>query len=134
MKSLNPTYLFLMLFMLFATSCAEEEEPGIYDQLLGTWELTGKSIDEQPVTLSACEQLNTLEFQEYNLCILFDGCAGDSIFSGWNYTYDMLNIAALLPAGYYVEQIDESSLVISRKDLTGEGDLQETVLSYIRNH
>jgi len=45
----------------------------------------------------------------------------------------MLNIAALLPAGYYVEQIDESSLVMKRKDLTDAGDLQETVLSYIRN-
>jgi hypothetical protein len=128
---LNPTYLFLLLFMFFATSCAEEE-PGIYDQLLGSWGLTAKSIDNQPVTLSACEQLSTLEFQEYNLCILYDGCAGDSVFSGWNYTYDMVNIAAQLPAGYYVEQIDESSLVIMRKDLTDAGDLQETELSYIR--
>lgn len=131
MKSRNPNYLLLTLFMLFAISCAEEE-PGIDDQLLGTWELTGKSIDNQPVTLSACEQLNTLEFQEYNLCILYDGCTGDSIFSGWNYTYDMLNIAALLPAGYYIEQLDDSSLVIKRNDLTDAGELQETVLSYIR--
>ena len=132
MKTLNPTYLFLLLFMFFATAC-EEEAPDVYDQLLGTWELTAKSIDDQPVALTECEQLNTLEFQEYNLCILYDGCAGDSIFSGWNYTYDMLNIAAQLPAAYYVEQIDESSLVIMRKDLTDAGALQETELSYIRN-
>lgn len=131
MKPLNPTYLIIMFFLFLVSSCAEEE-PGIAEQLLGIWELTGKSIDNQPVTLSDCEQLSTLEFQEYNLCIMYDGCAGDSIYSGWNYTYDMLNIAALLPAGYYIEQLEENSLVIKRNDLTVEGDLQETVLSYIR--
>jgi hypothetical protein len=120
----------LLLFLSF--SCTEE--PGIDQDLFGVWVLSEQTVDGSSITLSACEKLSSIEFQEDNFCILFEGCAGDSVFSGWNYKYEMINIAELLPAAFYIESLDAISLIIKRNDITLEGDLQETLLSYSRKN
>jgi hypothetical protein len=118
-------------FVLVSISCAKEES-GIGDQLIGHWKLTAKSIDNLPVSLSACEQQNGIIFQENNICLLIDGCTGDTANSGWNYKDEMLNISIHLPAAYYVDQVDEATLKIRRKDISPEGNLQVTLLSYLK--
>jgi hypothetical protein len=120
-----------ILLLVLSFSCTEE--PGIDQDLVGIWVLSEQTVDGSSIVLSACEKLSTIEFQEDNFCILFDGCSGDSIFSGWNYRYEMINIAELLPAAFYIESLDANSLVIKRNDITLEGDLKETVLSFLKN-
>ncbi len=119
-----------ILLMLLSFSCTEE--PGIDQDLLGVWVLSEQTVDGSDLALSACEKQSFIEFQEDNFCILFEGCTGDSIFSGWNYKYEMINIAVLLPAAFYIESLDAISLVIKRNDITPDGKLQETILSYSR--
>ncbi len=132
MKTLNPIYLLVLLLVFFVAACTEEDV-GMEGQLTGTWKLSSKTVDEMAVVLSECEKQNILELQDYNFCLMIDGCTQDTVFSGWNYTYDMLSISVLLPAAFYVEQIDATSLVLKRNDITSEGELQETTLSYLRN-
>jgi hypothetical protein len=120
----------LLLFLSF--SCTEE--PGIDQDLFGVWVLSEQTVDGSSIVLSACEKLSSIELQEDNFCILFDACAGDSVFSGWNYNYEMINIAELLPAAFYIESLDAISLVIKRNDITVEGNLQETIFSYSRKN
>ena len=119
-----------MLFLSF--SCTEE--PGIDQDLFGVWVLSEQTVDGSSIALSACEKLSSIELQEDNFCILFDACVGDSVFSGWNYNYEMINIAELLPAAFYIESLDAISLVIKRNDITLEGDFQESLLSYSKKN
>jgi hypothetical protein len=112
-------------------SCAGDD-PGIEDQLIGKWMLTGKTVSDIPVVLSDCEKSGVIEFRTGNACLLVDACAGDSVNSGWNYKYDMVNISAHLPAAYYVDQIDVSVLTLRRNDITDAGNLQVTLLSYVK--
>jgi len=121
---------FLILFLSF--SCTKE--PGVDQDLIGVWALSEQSLDGSAIALSACEKLSTIEFQENNFCILFDGCTNDSVFSGWNYNYEMINIAELLPAAFYIESLDAASLVIKRNDITQDGNLQEIILSYSKKN
>jgi len=119
------------LLVLASISCAKDES-GIGDQLTGHWKLTAKSIDNVPVTLSECEKQSAIIFQVNNICLLIDGCTNDTTNSGWNYKYDMLNISQHLPAAYYVDQVDETTLNIRRNDISPEGNLQVTLLSYLK--
>jgi len=128
--NIKSSVIILLLFL----SCSCTEEPGIDQELFGVWALSEQTVDGSSIVLSACEKLSTIEFQEDNFCILFDACTGDSVFSGWNYNYEMINIAELLPAAFYIESLDANSLVIKRNDITLEGDLQETVLSYSKKN
>jgi hypothetical protein len=111
-----------------AFSC-QKEEAGIEDQLIGKWTLTDKTVAGVPVILTDCEKLSAIEFRN-NSCLLLDGCAGDTANSGWNYKYGMLNLSVHLPAAYYIDQLDETVLQLSRKDISQEGQLQVTLLSY----
>lgn len=131
MKSIALKILPLFLAFLLVNACSKEEE-SIEDQLLGMWSLSAKSIDNSPVSLSDCEKLSTIEFQEKNFCILYDGCTQTSMNSGWNYKYDMLNIAQHLPAAFYIETLDKTTLLLRENSITSEGDLQKTVLTYTK--
>ena len=122
------TICLLAAGMLYCTG----EEPGIEDQLIGKWTLTGKTIGDVPVVLTDCEKSGSVEFRANNACLLVNACTADSVNSGWNYKYDMLNISAHLPAAYYIDQLDESALTVRRNDITAEGNLQVTLLSYVR--
>lgn len=133
MKSLNPIFLIFLTLILLTAACTDEEI-GIEDQLIGIWTLSEKTVDDVPVSLSDCEKLSTIEFQEYNFCILYDACAGDSINSGWSYRYEMLNIAELLPVAFYINEITDNALVIKRNDITSQGELQSTIQSYLKKH
>ncbi|MBE0654086.1 MAG: lipocalin family protein [Bacteroidales bacterium] len=129
MKSIPLKILPFFLAILTITACSKEEE-SMEDQLLGVWALSAKTIDNTPVSLTDCEKLSTIEFQEKNFCILYDGCVETSVNSGWNYKYDMLNIAEYLPVAFYVEKLDKSTLTIKSNDITSEGNLQVTIMSY----
>ncbi len=122
----------LGLLALLAFACDKDDEAGVEDLLPGIWMLSEKVIDGQAVTLSDCEKQSTIEFFSHNICVLYDACEDTSVNSGWSYTYEMLNISVHLPAAYYVEHIDNSSLRISRYDITDEGGLQSTLFSYNR--
>jgi hypothetical protein len=45
----------------------------------------------------------------------------------------MLNVSEILPAAFYIEQLDETILKIKRNDISAEGNLQVTVLTYIKS-
>ncbi len=132
MKSNTLRIITCCLFAIAVFACDKEEKESIEELLTGVWVLTEKTIDGQSVTLSDCEKESTIEFLDNNICILYDGCEETTINSGWNYKYDMLNIAVHLPAAYYVEHIDKSSLEISRYDLASEGELMLTIFSYLK--
>jgi hypothetical protein len=117
--------------VLLPLSC-KKESASTEDLILGKWTLTEKTVDQVPVILSDCEKLNTIEFRLNNFCLLYDGCAADSVNSGWDYKYGMLNISKQLPAAYYIEQLDGTSLKIRRNDIAAEGNLQVTVLSWLK--
>ena len=123
-----------VIILLLLLTCSCTEEPGIDQELFGVWVLSEQTVDGSGTALSACEKQSTIEFQKDNFCILFDACSGDSVFSGWNYKYEMINIAELLPVAFYLESLDAISLVIKRNDITLEGNLQETILSYSKKN
>jgi len=112
-------------------SCTREN-PGVEDQLTGIWKLTGKTTGNIPDSLSDCEKQSTIEFRVNNTCLLYNACTGDTIHSGWDYKYEMLNISQHLPAAYYIEQLDGTVLTIRRNDISSVGELQSTVLSYLK--
>jgi hypothetical protein len=119
------------MLAFFAISC-NKDSISIEDQLIGKWILTDKTVSDIPAILSECEKLSTIEFRGNNYCLLYDACADDTTHSGWNYKYEMLNISEHLPAAYYIDQLDDTSLIVSRKDISSAGDLEVTVLSYVK--
>lgn len=131
MNSVTLRVTILGVLLLAAFSCSKEED-GVEIRILGTWRLTEKVVDQVPAVLSECELASTLEFQENSLCVLLDGCTSKKTNSGWNYRYDMLNISVQLPAAYYIEKLDGESLVIRRQDITADGNLMVSVLTYLK--
>ena len=131
MNSVTLRVTILGVLLLAAFSCSKEEA-GVETRIIGIWRLTEKVVDQVPAALSECELASTLEFQENNLCVLLDGCTNKITNSGWNYRYDMLNISVQLPAAYYIEKLDGESLVIRRQDITTDGNLMVSVLTYIK--
>jgi hypothetical protein len=120
---------FLMLVFSLA-GCTKEDDDNTETRLLGLWMLNSKTIDGSGVSLSDCEKRSSVNLQEFNLCILYDGCSETSQNSGWSYKHEMLNIALHFPAAYYIDELTTQSLVLSRQDITDQGQLQVTVLSY----
>ncbi len=120
-------------FLLFAVFSCEEEEEKLDIQLVGKWKLSEKIVGSSVAALSECEMQSTVELKEKNLCTLYDACNDLSINSGWSYKSDMLNISEYLPAAFYVDQVDKTTLTLRRKDISSEGTLQVTVLKYIRS-
>lgn len=119
-------------FFLFAVFSCEKEEENIDIQLVGKWKLSEKIIGGSVAALSECEKQSTIELKEKNLCLLYDACNDLSVNSGWSYKSDMLNISEYLPAAFYVDQLDKSSMTLRRNDISPEGNLQVTVLKYNR--
>ena len=132
MKAIALKTLTLCLLILLVFSCKKEEE-NLEIQLTGKWSLTEKSVDNIPVTLSACEKESYLDLQEKNQCVIYNACSDESINSGWNYKDEMLNISEYLPAAFYIEQLDNTSLKLKRNDISSEGNLQVTFLQYSKN-
>ena len=116
----------------FAVFSCEKDDENIDIQLVGKWKLSEKIVDNSTAALSDCEKQSTLELKEKNLCLLYDACNDLSINSGWSYKFDMLNISEYLPVAFYVDQVDKSSLMLRRNDISPEGNLQVTVLKYTR--
>jgi hypothetical protein len=123
--------LALCILTLVAFSC-KKSDVSTEDLLISTWTLTDKTIDNIPVTLTDCEKQMTMEFQVNNFCLVYNACSKETINSGWIYKYEMLNISECLPAAFYIQQLDNASLKLMRKDISSEGNLQVTVLSYIK--
>ena len=123
--------LALCILTLVTFSC-KKSEVSTEDLLISTWTLTDKTIDNIPVTLSDCEKQSSIEFQVNNFCLLYNACSKETINSGWNYKYEMLNISEYLPAAFYIQQLDNASLKLMRKDISTLGSLQVTVLSYVK--
>jgi len=126
------TKLLIFLFLAITgiiVSC-DKDETTTESLLLGKWKLTGKTIDASAVNLTNCEGLSRLELYEKNLCLIADSCQHKVIRSGWSYKYDMLNIAYDLPAAYYVETVNSTTLQLKRKDFSALGNLQITILNY----
>ncbi|MFA5815775.1 MAG: hypothetical protein WC865_09180 [Bacteroidales bacterium] len=131
MKAVALKVLTFCLLTLVAFSCKKEDE-SIEDLLIDKWTLTDKTVDNIPVTLSDCEKQSSIEFQVNNFCLLYDACTDITINSGWNYKYEMLNISEYLPVAFYIEQLDKTSLKVRRNDISPVGNLQVTVLSYLK--
>jgi hypothetical protein len=131
MKAVDLKLISLFVLIFVAFSC-KKADVNTEDQLIAKWMLTDKTVDNNPVLLNDCEKRSSLEFQASNFCLLYDACADATTNSGWNYKYEMLNISELLPAAFYIEQVDNSVLKLRRKDISPEGKLQVTVLSYVK--
>jgi len=119
------------LLAIVVFSCTKEDA-GVEDQLTGKWMLQDKTVDDAQIELTDCEKMNTIEFRENNFCLLYDACNDVTTNSGWNYKYGMLNISEHLPAAYYIEQIDVNTLKMKRNDINSEGNLQVTVLTWLK--
>lgn len=132
MKALALKIVCLSLLLTTVFSCTKEDD-NTEAMLIGTWTLTEKTLDNTPVVLSDCEKLSYIEIREKNICILYDDCLSKTTNSGWNYKSAMLNISEYLPAAFYIEQLDNSSLVLKRNDISTEGNLQVTILFYSKN-
>lgn len=131
MKAVAVKALTLCVLVFAAFSC-EKDATSIEDQLIGKWKLSEKTVGSVPVVLSDCEKSSTVEFRVNNSCLLYNACTDDSTNSGWNYKYEMLNISEHLPAAYYIQQLDNTALIVKRKDIVANGELQVTVLSYLK--
>lgn len=131
MKAFTSIALTISFLFLITSSC-QKEEISMEDQLIGKWKLTNATIDGTAVVLSDCEKEETIDLQASNICRLYDSCSDVTTNSGWNYKSGMLNISEYLPAAFYIELVDKTSLRISRKDITAEGNLQQTILDYVK--
>lgn len=131
MKAVALKVLTLCVLAFIAFSC-KKADVSVEDQLIGKWILTEKTVDNISVTLSECEQQNRIEFQVNNFCLLYNACTDITTNSGWNYKYEMLNISEILPAAFHIDLLDTTSLKIRRNDISPEGNLQVTVLTYLK--
>ena len=131
MKAFALNVITVCLLALSVFSC-KKDSPAIEDQLIGKWKLTEKTSGNIPVVLTDCEKQNSIEFQANNFCLLFDSCSDATINSGWNYKYEMLNISEHLPAAYYIVQLDATTLKIRRNDISADGSLLVTLLTYVK--
>ena len=131
MKALAP-WVFIFSLLILAAQACQKDDPGIEESLAGIWTLSEKTVDSEPVTLPECELQGTIEFRADNICLLYDACTGKTTNSGWDYKYGMLNISEHLPAAWYIDELDEGSLKIRRKDISQTGLLETTVLVYIK--
>jgi hypothetical protein len=130
---MTSTFFKIVPFLLLVFSlagCTKEDDDNTETRLMGLWMLNSKTIDGATVSLSDCEKLSSVNLQEFNLCVLYDGCTEISQNSGWSYNHEMLNIALHLPAAYVIDELTDQNLVLSRQDITDQGQLQVTVLSY----
>lgn len=132
MKTSGFRALLLCLATFAALSCAREVA-GTEDLLVGKWILAERTVDNVRDSLSECQLLSGIEFKADNICILVDACTTKSVNSGWSYRYGMLNVSYDLPAAYYIEQLDGSSLRLRRNDITAAGLLQVTVITYSKS-
>jgi hypothetical protein len=123
-----------LLIVFSLAGCTKEEDDNTESRLVGLWVLDSKTVDGEAVLLSSCEKQNSIDLQEFNLCVLYDGCTESSQNSGWSYSHEMLNIALHLPASYFIDELTEQNMVLSRQDITDQGQLQVTVLSYNKNN
>lgn len=119
---------FCLLFITIFSCTKEDDNTEVL--LIGTWTLTEKTLDNVPVVLSDCEKLSYIEIRDKNICLLYDNCLGKTTNSGWSYKSAMLNISEYLPAAFYIEHLDQTSLKLKRNDISTEGILQVTILSY----
>lgn len=132
MKAYALKVLTLFVLSLAAFSC-KKDNVSIEDQLIKKWILTEQTVGGAPFTLSDCEKKSSIEFQPNNFCLLYNACTNETTNSGWNYKSGMLNVSEILPAAFYIEQLDETILKIKRNDISAEGNLQVTVLTYTKS-
>lgn len=123
-----------LLIVFSLAGCTKEEDDNTETRLMGLWVLNSKTVDGASVSLSDCEKQSSIDLQEFNICILYDGCADSSQNSGWSYNHEMLNIALHLPAAYFIDELTDQNLVISRQDISDQGQLQVTVHSYSKKN
>jgi hypothetical protein len=129
MKALALKIVTLCLLLITVFSCTKEDD-NTETLLVGTWALTEKTIDAAPVVLSDCEEQSYIDIREKNICLLYDDCLSKATNSGWSYKSAMLNISEYLPAAFYIDHLDNSTLRLKRNDISTDGNLQVTILSY----
>lgn len=132
MKAFALKVLLLSVLPLVIFSC-KKDNVSTENQLINKWILTEKTVAGAPFTLSECEKKSSIDFQANNFCLLYNACTNETTNSGWNYKSGMLNVSEILPAAFYIEQLDETILKIKRNDISAEGNLQVTVLTYIKS-
>ena len=132
MKAYALKVLTFSALAIVAFSC-KKDNVSIEDQLINNWILTEKTVGGAPFTLIDCEKKSSIDFQANNFCLLYNACTNETTNSGWNYKSGMLNVSEILPAAFYIEQLDDTILKIKRNDISADGNLQVTVLTYTKS-
>lgn len=128
---MNITLRFLLaLTVLGIVSCEEKTDPRA--DFFGTWEIHQVIINDIDQTLSACEQEETLTFEEYNLCKHYDACTDTEINDSWSYTNDIINISSLLPLSYEVENVSSTNLNLVTYDFDSIGAVRVSQYKYVK--
>lgn len=111
---------------ILVTSCKDEDKTS--DLIVGTWKLTAVQVDGNSEDISTKADL--IQFQANSIFQSYNSSAGVKTRGGWSYEGNMLNISLDLPAAYYIESVNSTSLELKRYDIKEEGGLQTTLLFY----
>lgn len=122
--------LFKILFfvaLLFVSSC-EKDKVNVEDSLIGTWQQTSLYEDGNAVE-GEFVSATFMYFDSNGIMKYHDGKEAKTTRSGWSYKDEMLNIAIFMPAGLYVEDINNGLMTLRRVDFAGDR-LQTTVSNW----
>jgi hypothetical protein len=121
-------HFLLLLPLVFSMSACTDDDQGLSQQIVGAWQLTSVNIDGQQQDLSGNNQIILFESNSVFKRYLTD--EAKYRIGGWSIKPDMLNISLDLPAAYYIEQIEHTSLTLKRFDFDVNGNLKTTVFVY----
>lgn len=108
----------ILLVVLVSFSCSKDEQNE--DELLvGTWQMLRKTVDGTTDQSDAVTK-TFMEISSNGILRYYKGESGVTTRSGWSYKDNMLNIAIFMPAGFYIDEMDQNALSLRKMDLQND--------------
>lgn len=125
-------FIMLLSAMTVLLSCSSDDKDDTGYRLMKSWKLDSQTKDQAEVSLLPCEKENLLFFTTQNVCYSHSACTNKTIRTAWNYEPNtrVLNISDFLPVTYYVESVNDNSLVISYYKYSDTGVLEKYIDNY----
>lgn len=105
-----------------------QDEIKTSDQIVGTWKLTKLQINGNSEDISSMSDL--IQFQANSIYQSYNTTTEEKNRGGWSYQGNMLNISLDLPAAYYIESVNATTLELKRFDFETNGNLKTSLYFY----
>jgi len=130
----NAFLIGLSIMLLLVVGCKSDVTDLNSEKLMKSWQLVSMTKNEQPVSLTDCQQGELILFAEKNVCYIYTACDNTDLRSAWNYEIKtmILNISDYLPMTFYIQQLDAGNLTVRYYDYSSDGKL-DTYKKYYKS-